>query len=83
MPSLQKRIFYTTLILLLLAGCASSPTFVNGNKSFTNAEKQSHFNAVYFKTEKQFISSPLNALLFCLSIIKRARLQTAQLSGLH
>jgi len=58
MPSLQKRIFYTTLILLLLAGCASSPTFVNGNKSFTNSEKQSHFNAVHFKTEKQFISSP-------------------------
>ena len=58
MSYLQKLVFYTTSILLLLTGCASSPTFVNGNKSFTDTEKQSHFNAVYFKTEKQFISSP-------------------------
>ncbi|MBL1320016.1 MAG: DUF799 family lipoprotein [Methylophaga sp.] len=54
----QKRIIFTALVLLLLAGCASSPTFVNGNESFTEAEKNAHFNAVYFKTEKQFINSP-------------------------
>ncbi len=54
----QKRIIFTISALLLLAGCASSPTFVNGNKSFTEAEKNSQFNAVYFKTEKQFITAP-------------------------
>ena len=56
----QKRVYLLALvpILLFLASCASSPTFVNDNESFTDAEKTSHFNAVHFKTEKQFISSP-------------------------
>ncbi len=54
----QKRILFTTAVLLLLGGCTSSPTFVNGNKSFTDAEKKSQFNAVHFKTEKQFLISP-------------------------
>ncbi len=54
----QKLILFTAFTLLLLTGCASSPTFVNGNESFTDAEKKSQFNAVHFKTEKQFLSSP-------------------------
>ncbi|MFW5426315.1 MAG: SH3 domain-containing protein [Methylophagaceae bacterium] len=54
----QQRIIFIASALLLLAGCASSPTFVNGNESFTDAEKKSQFNAVHFKTEKQFLTSP-------------------------
>lgn len=54
----QHRILLTGLTLLLLVGCASSPSYVNGNKSFTEVEKKSQFNAVHFKTDEQFITSP-------------------------
>jgi len=58
MHSNFSHIFFIGFLFLSLAGCASSPTFVNDNKSYTDQEKQSQFNAVHFKTEKQFISSP-------------------------
>ena len=58
MNSQQKLVLFTTSVLLLLVGCSSSPTFVNGNESFTDTEKSAQFNAVHFKIEKQFLSSP-------------------------
>ncbi|NQY27095.1 MAG: hypothetical protein HRT92_07945 [Piscirickettsiaceae bacterium] len=58
MRNRQKLIFSIGFTLFSLAGYASSPTFVNDNETFSNAEKNTRLNAVHFKIEKKFITSP-------------------------
>jgi len=56
MPS-QIKFFLVFTLIAILAGCASSPTYIDENDTAANNDSSLDINTVYFKHDQSFISN--------------------------